>query len=296
MYKVSVCGHFGQNEELLNGQTIKTKNIYNALVDTYGKNEINIIDSHNWKERPIKFLFKCVNGIRKSNNVIMLPAHNGVKVFVPLFTNINYFYKRKIVYIVIGGWLPEFLENRKILLKKMKRINKIFVETRLMKSKLNEMGLKNVEILPNFKDIEPIKENELKIEFNKPYKLCTFSRVMKEKGIEDAIEVVKQINEEQQEIMYTLDIYGQIDKNYEDRFNEIMKNVPDYIQYKGCIDSNKSVETIKNYYFLLFPTKFKTEGIPGTIIDAYFAGVPVISAEWENANEIIDDGVTRLYL
>ncbi len=27
MYKVSVCGHFGQNDELLNGQTIKKKNI-----------------------------------------------------------------------------------------------------------------------------------------------------------------------------------------------------------------------------------------------------------------------------
>lgn len=296
MYKISICGHFGQNEELLNGQTIKTKNIYNALVDIYGKNEINIIDSYNWKKRPINFLFECINGVRKSKNIIMLPAHNGVKVFVPLFTIVNYFYKRKIFYIVIGGWLPEFLENRKILLKRMRKINKIFVETRLMKLKLNEKGLKNVEILPNFKDIEPIKENELKFEFNKPYKVCTFSRVMKEKGIEDAIEVVKQINEERHEILYTLDIYGKIDKNYEDKFNEIMKDTPYYIQYKGCINSNESVETIKDYYFLLFPTKFKTEGIPGTIIDAYFAGVPVISAGWENANEIIDDGITRLYL
>ena len=48
-----------------------------------------------------------------------------------------------------------------------------------------------------------------------------------------------------------------------------------------------SVEIIKKYFFLLFPTHFYTEGIPGTIIDAYFAGVPVVSAEWQNSHDVI---------
>ena len=139
------------------------------------------------------------------------------------------------------------------------------------------------------KNITPLKESELKLNYSKPYEVCTFSRVKKEKGIEDAINVVKKINEESNKIVYKLDIYGAIDKNYENRFKEIMKEMPEYIQYKGCVSSEKSVSTLKSYYLLLFPTKFKTEGIPGTIIDALFAGVPIIASKWDNVNEVISD-------
>ena len=293
MHKILICGHFGGNEEFLDGQTIKTKNIYLALLDKYGEKEINKIDTYQWKKHPISFLKKCIDGSKDSKNIIILPAQNGVRVFIPLFLLINKLYKRKIFYIVVGGWLPEFLENRKGLLKKVKKLDKIFVETNNMKKKLEKIEVKNVEILVNFKSITPLKE-ELVFNYSKPYKLCTFSRVMKEKGIEDAIQVVKNINEEFNETIYELDIYGQIDKSYKDTFTEVINNSPKYVQYKGCINSEKSVETLKNYYLLLFPTKFKTEGIPGTIIDALSAGVPIIASRWDNADEIICDGKNGL--
>ena len=117
---------------------------------------------------------------------------------------------------------------------------------------------------------------------------------MKEKGIEDAIQVVKNINEESNEIVYELDVYGQIDEGYKDNFTKIINSSPEYIQYKGCIDAEKSVDTLKNYYLLLFPTKFKTVGIPGTIIYALSAGVPIIASRWDNADEIISEGKNGL--
>lgn len=290
MYKILICGHFGRNENFLDGQTIKTKNIYLALLGKYGEKEINKIDTYQWKKHPISFLKKCIDGIKDSKNIIILPAQNGVRVFIPLFLLINKLYKRKIFYIVIGGWLPEFLETRKGLLKKVKKLDKVFVETNNMKKKLEKLDVKNVEILVNFKNITPLKEEELNFNYSKPYKVCTFSRVMKEKGIEDAIQVVKNINEESNEIVYELDIYGQIDEGYKDNFTKVINSSSEYIQYKGCIDAEKSVDTLKNYYLLLFPTKFKTEGIPGTIIDALSAGVPIVASKWDNADEIISDG------
>lgn len=60
------------------------------------------------------------------------------------------------------------------------------------------------------------------------------------------------------------------------------------------VDYNNSVDVLKNYFVLLFPTRFYTEGIPGTIIDAYAAGVPVVSAKWESFTDIIIDGVTGI--
>lgn len=41
-----------------------------------------------------------------------------------------------------------------------------------------------------------MKESELRTEYNAPFRFCTFSRVMKEKGIEDAIEAIRDINSE----------------------------------------------------------------------------------------------------
>lgn len=292
MYKICICGHFGGNKKFYDGQTIKTKNIYNALSKEYGEKEIFKIDTYNWKEHPIEFILKCIKGNKNSSNTIILPAQNGVKIFIPLFLFLNRFLKRKIFYIVVGGWLPEFLKNRKYLTRKMSKLNKIFVETTKMKRDLKKLEINNTDILVNFKNIQPINIKKLELNFDMPYKLCTFSRVMKEKGIEDAINVVKQINEEAKKIIYTLDIYGQIDSNYKEKFEILQKDFPEYIKYKGCMDSNKAVDVISKYFLLLFPTKFKTEGIPGTIIDALASGVPTIASEWENVNDILKDGKT----
>ena len=117
---------------------------------------------------------------------------------------------------------------------------------------------------------------------------------MKEKGIEDAVNAVKAVNTEAGRTIYTLDIYGQIDSGQIQWFENLKTTFPEYINYKGIVDYDKSVDVLKNYFALLFPTRFYTEGIPGTIIDAYAAGVPIISSKWESFEDIVDDGITGI--
>ena len=50
----------------------------------------------------------------KCEHVVILPAQNGVKVFIPLFVFLKNF-RKKLHYIVIGGWLPNFIEKKKFL-------------------------------------------------------------------------------------------------------------------------------------------------------------------------------------
>ena len=45
---------------------------------------------------------------------------------------------------------------------------------------------------------------------------------------------------------------------------------------------------------LLFPTKYYTEGIPGTIIDSYASGVPVIASNWQNCEDVVINKKTGL--
>lgn len=285
--KVGICGHFGNGKSFLDGQTVKTKMIYQIL--RMKMNSVDLVDTYCWQKKIFRFIANCILLIRKSENIILLPAQNGVKVFIPFFWFINLFFKRKIHYVVIGGWLPEFLEQRKWLCFFLKKIDCIYVETHTMRKKLEALQLKNVFYMPNCKELYILDESELVCSIEIPYKLCTFSRVMKEKGIEDAVEAVKSINDTYQKTIYTLDIYGQVDENYKERFKELKKGFPDYIQYKGMVPYGSSVLVLKNYFLLLFPTYYDGEGFAGTLLDAFAAGLPVIATNWRYNGEIIAD-------
>ncbi len=290
----SVIGHFGFGENLSNGQTIKTKIITDELSRRFGDDEVLKIDTHGGAKTIFKAPFQAMRALGKSKNVIILPAHNGLRVFAPLLTFLNHFYHRKLHYVVIGGWLPEFLKSRKRLTKALKKFDGIYVETSTMKKALEEQGFSNVIVMPNCKNLHILGESELVYNVSEPYKLCTFSRVMREKGIEDALNAVKEVNEKLGRTVYTLDIYGQVDAEQTEWFDNLQNNFPPYVKYMGVVPFDKSVDVLKNYFALLFPTRFYTEGIPGTIIDAYAAGVPVISAKWESFDDIVENHLTGI--
>lgn len=295
MKKVCVIGHFGEGKKLLNGQTIKTKIITEELQRQLGDSQILKIDTHGGFKVLLKAPFHVFKAFKESKNIVIFPAHNGLRVYAPLLSFFKLFFKnKKLHYVVIGGWLPQFLLNKKILTNTLKRFDGIYVETSIMKKSLEKYELQNVYIMPNCKNIPILSEKELVYPASQPYKLCTFSRVMKEKGIEDAINVVTQVNKEFKRNIFELDIYGQVDSEQIEWFEQLKKSFPEFIQYKGTVDSDKSVDVLKNYFALLFPTHFYTEGIPGTIIDAYAAGLPVISAKWESFQDIVDENKTGL--
>ncbi|WP_302414224.1 glycosyltransferase [uncultured Ruminococcus sp.] len=293
--KVSVLGHFGRGETLLNGQTVKTKIITEELQRRLGRKQVLKIDTRGGWKTFLKAPFQSFYALKSSRNILIFPAQNGLRVYVPLLSFFRLFFKnRRLHYVVIGGWLPSFLTQRKSLTKVLKKFDGIYVETATMKDALETLDLKNVFIMPNCKKLNILKENELVYNTFEPYRLCTFSRVMKKKGIEDAIIAVEAVNKKIGRIVYELDIYGQIDSNQTEWFEDLRQEFPSFVRYCGCVDADKSVEIIKEYFALLFPTHFYTEGIPGTIIDAYAAGVPVISAKWESFDDVIEDYVTGI--
>lgn len=285
--KIAVLGHFGIGKTLLNGQTVKSNNLADSL-QKHTKIEIQKIDTHGWQRTPFKLFGLIRSAFKSCDAIVMLPAHNGVRVFAPILFHFKKRYKKKIFYDVIGGWLPDFLKSKHSLAKTLKAFDGIWVETSTMKSRLCQMGFQNVEVVRNFKSLRPLKESELIYSEKYPLELCTFSRVMEEKGIAIAVNAVKNANKQLGYTAFSLDIYGQIDEAQTQWFDELKNGFPDYISYRGCIDSNESVEVLKSYFALLFPTRFYTEGIPGTIIDAYAAGIPVISAKWESFSDIIN--------
>lgn len=291
MYKVGICGHFAFGQEIANGQIEKTKSVYDALAKVYGENQISALDTRGWKKNPLKMFAGCKRMVNECEHIIMLPAHSGVKIFPALFHALNAKHNRKLHYIVIGGWLPEKLRNDPWLLNRIKKLDRVYVELDSMKDELLKLGLTNTLYLPNFKKIKPLTPDELVFNDTPPYKLCTFSRIMKEKGIEDAVETVRKVNQSQGKTVFELDIFGTPEPHYKERFDELCKGFEPYIEFKGFVNSQSSTSVLKNYFAMLFPTVYSGEGFAGTIISAFAAGIPVIATDWRYNGSIIRNGI-----
>lgn len=294
MSKFAVIGAFDFKNLSTGGQPVKTRNLYQVLSEKYGTDEVAYIETYGWKKHPFTIIAAVRRAVKQSENVIMLPAHNGVKVFAPLLLRYAKGTSVKLFYDVIGGWLPQKTESDPTLAAQLRRFNGIWVETSSMKNALERQGFSNVSVVPNFKFITPLAAKELP-PLGKPYRLCTFSRVMKEKGIEDAVEAVTMVNDDFGETVFTLDIYGPVDENQTEWFDKLQTVFPQYVHYCGCVNSDKSVDVLKAYFALLFPTFYDGEGFAGTLIDAFSSGVPVIASDWKYNPEIVHENVGIIY-
>ena len=292
MKTVCVIGHFGGDKVFLDGQTVKTKMLTKALQEELGRSAVNTVDTYGGKKALLRCMFQAIAALKNHRNVVILPAHNGIRFFVPMLTFGNLFFHRRLHYAVVGGWLPQFLQKHSWLKGMLKKFHGIYVETNRMKQGLEALGLSNVLVLPNCKNIQVLTPEELIYSTEKPFRLCTFSRVMKEKGIEDAVEAVKAVNTQRGETVYTLDIYGQVDPSQTQWFADLQKTFPDYIRYAGMVPSDQSVSVLKDYFALLFPTFYPGEGFAGTLIDAMASGIPVIASDFRYNMEIVTEGKT----
>lgn len=286
--RVAIIGHFGGKKEYCDGQTVKTITVYNALQKT-GLITIDKVDTYYFFKNPFLFLLQFIMSLLRDKQYIVLLSSRGRKVLFPIL----YFMckcRKDIYHYGIGGRLAREITDNNKWKRYVNSFRYNWMESKELVNKLHELGISNAIYLPNFKELNILQEKELNLQYSAPYKLCTFSRVMDEKGIRDAIEAVHNINHDQAKQIVTLDIYGPGDDKYLTELEEELKQKKD-CRYCGVIPAQKSVEVLKNYYALLFPTHWRHEGIPGTIIDALSAGLPTIARRWQYCDEILTNKV-----
>lgn len=289
MNKVSVIGVYGTGPDFTTGQAVKCHVLIDWLNDYYGFDKVKVVNTYKWKKAPLRLLKNVFLAFKQSTNIILLPAQNGIRVFAPLIYFLNKFFKRKIHYIVIGGWLAEMLESDSYLKKCVKKFDGVHVEMLSMKERLEEIGLTNVFYMPNSRFLEETCRNPKPASGS--VKVCTYSRVIKTKGIDDAIGICRKANEIIGGAVFSLDVYGRVDSDYLNEFQLLIKNNRDIVAYQGCKKPNETLPTLMNYFALLFPTYYEGEGFAGTILDAFSAELPIIANDWKYNSEIIQDSV-----
>lgn len=59
------------------------------------------------------------------------------------------------------------------------------------------------------------------------------------------------------------------------------------VTYRGSLANEDVIQTLARYDALVLPTYAETEGYPGVILEAYCAGIPVITTRWRGIPEIV---------
>ena len=293
-FKIGIWGQYGNGRIIADGQAVRTTIITNELIKRYGREKILIIDTNNWKKYPLFFLIRTIKMFLACENIIIAPADNGYKVIAPLYYFLSIFFKRTLYDIVIGGYLPSLLKNKKFYIKCMKKYKALFVQTPNLKLELENVGLYNVHILSNLKRLSERKIEEIQINDSEKVFVCTLSRVTESKGIEDAMKAIRIANNIIKKNVFYLDIYGIVANDYRETFEKLLVKNKDFVEYKGVIQYDKTVETLKNYFALLFPTYYYGEGFAGNIIDCFYAGLPIIATDWNYNSEIIKNEINGM--
>ena len=285
MREILVLGYFGYQTNQLDGQTVKTRDVCRLVKEQVGENAVGYFDTQDLKRN--KFcIFKMFGQIVRCKTLFYLPAQNNLKVLFPVIYILSKIFGYKIHYFVVGGWLREFLTHLPMHRFMLRRISGIHVETQRLKKELEDYyHFRNVDIFPNFRFFE----------FNPPHsdsdrlRIVFMARVMKQKGIDWIFSLADYIVKNRLQEKFSITFFGP--ETDEDRlyFKENVEKY-DFVDYGGVLQPTEIYETLSKYDVMLLPTHFYTEGLPGSVVDAYISGIPVIVTEWKHSHEFVDEG------
>jgi|SRR5665648_36735 len=286
--KVLVLGYFGYATNQLDGQTVKTLSVYELLKSKEKElGTVSYFDTQQFQYSKLSF-FKMFSSLVKCNKLIYLPAHNNLKYIFPLLFIFSKLKRIEIIYIVIGGWVDEFLQSKKMHIAMLSKIKGIFTESNQMTNNLiDQYNFKNVLTFPNFRLHSFIPS--FKIDTNR-FKIAYMARIFKEKGIDIVFRLADYVQKTYgNEHSISIDFYGPIQKDEENYFREQLDKY-DFVSYKCILEPEQIYVTLEQYDVVVLPTRFFTEGFPGTIMDAYISGVPVVVTRWKYASEFVNHG------
>lgn len=276
MLNILFLGSLSLKRKRVDGVTVKCNTLVEWLMSK--KIKLNIIDTDNWIKESFNILLKLIKNIKDNDAIIICAADRGSYYALRLLKLLNI--NKPIYYFVAGGRLAENIKNNKYKKTVYDVCTKVYVESKDMYDNLISLGLDNSEILGNFRFIS----NEINVKkTNNPIKLIYFGRVIEEKGISDAIQVVKRVIDKGYNV--TFDIFGQIENEY---FDDISKFLNERIRYSGVLN-DKKYDIINEFDILIFPTKYPGECLPGTLIEAYICGLAILASDWKYAKEYIED-------
>ena len=308
--KVLLIGNSGIKSNDTGGQTTKLR-LYKEKILSEGC-ELIFIDLENFFQKPFRILASIKKGIQNCDRIVLVSGERACKLLIPFINRWNKKYKKPFVLPLVGSGVLHFsvdhLSNKdkvdfmtngryelgksqKKIQKELAKLDCILAETPLMQKIYSEFySLKNCYVLNNFRDVQ--NKVVLKQKVSQPLKLVFISRIMREKGIFDILDVVKKLNSKS--TVVSLDLYGELILSDDEKEN-FLSMLDQNIKYNGVIDNSKVIEIINRFDLFVFPTRFFSEGTPGVIAESLIAGTPIVTSNFPQAKYLLQDGFDSFF-
>lgn len=293
MGEVCVLGAFGYDTNQLDGQTVKTLSVYKLLQKNYS-GKLYSVDTLHIRRNPLSS-FKLLWYLIKCKTLIIIPCLNNLTYIFPVIYFLSKILRYDIIHICIGGWQVEYFTGNErfnphpLQLKESKRIKAFLPEmTRVDNDLRTQLGFENTEMFPNFRFM-PVDTKRIET-ISDTLRLVFLARVDKKKGYDTIFAFAQEVERNGYNII--IDFYGPINEDNKKEFLSLIEQHKSIVNYKGVLQQNEVTEHLTNYDVILLPTTIYTEGFPGSILDAYIAGIPVIVTEWKHSHEFVEDQKT----
>lgn len=295
MKKILIIGCFGDKTGRLDGQIVKTRAVLSMLKSRIDKNSyrIDLFNTLSVRNNPF-LIFLLFLKIFRNDVILNLAASHSLEKAFPLIYYLSILSHTKIINLGVGGWQVDFFLGRNgrkphpYQLQLCKKCHAFLPEIEKVRDemiKLCGFDEARCEVFPNFRreipDIDHVNNSNT-------LKLVWEARIMREKGYDIVFGLAEKIIEKKLDI--TITFYGRIDPKDEENFTKSLKKYDQCVEYKGQLPSEKIAVTLCDFDVMLLPTHYYTEGFPGTILDAYISGLPVIVTEWEHSHEFVIHG------
>jgi len=231
-------------------------------------------------------LIKLFWAILKARQVILSINVKGRFAIIPFFWIVKSVFNKKGVLYVIGGLFDQQLENllkteRFFFVKFLNSLDGIFVESDSLKKSLEQLGVKKVWVIYNPRKDSGHRWSLSDLNRNKA---VFVSRVTCTKGVSVLIETIISLAKSSGHKI-NLDIYGPVDDAYAAEFYQLIDKSEGLCVYKGIIEPQTVQSTLTQYHFLALPTFHTGEGLPGILVEAGLAGIPIVITRFNALGE-----------
>ena len=232
----------------------------------------------------IYLIIRVLIHIPRCDVVFVYASYNGILyLYPPLYLLCTVFHTRFCFYPVGGDFLDVYHSrpswHRALIRNTLFKSDVLFLETKHLMGQFKSLGVNAVWFpsgRPRPTDVPKSRGYSRRFVF--------LSRVCREKGIDVIRDVLDKLDER-----FTIDIYGPIAEIDEE-------SIRGWANYNGVVSPTDVLETLGRYDVLILPTFYPREGYPGSIIEAYSLGMPVIATNWMAIPEIVTHGVSGILI
>lgn len=161
------------------------------------------------------------------------------------------------------------------------RCEHLLVETEGLRRRFS--GTTRVDRYPNTRDLPATPRNSG--DGSSAMRFLFLGQIWFEKGFLHALEASDRL-----ETAATVEFYGPLMPGVD----EAIFDAHPHANYRGAVEPEAVPGLLARHDALVFPTLYTTEGMPGVVLEAMQAGLPVIASRWPAAHEMIEDGVNGL--